>query len=124
MGLLNINNAQSLQQLHRHWVEEALQRDQLRNPTWSESIAVGSEAFVEYTKKQLKSRANHHKCQPVTDGYQLKEPGVTYQVHLASDKAQLRMENSYLWDNNLMNTIRWLGPTPTTPQRPPNDPLL
>ena len=79
MELLNINYYPSFQKLHRQWVEEELQRDQLqRDPSWSESIAVGSEMFVEKTKERLRSRASNRKCQPVGDRYHLKEPDVFY----------------------------------------------
>jgi len=107
LGLLNIEQYHLLQQLHRQWIEEALQRDRLqRIPSWSESIAVGSETFVEKTKEQLKSSAYHLKCKLVDDKYLLKEPEVTYHVHLPPEKAQLRLENGYFWEDNVLNTIR------------------
>jgi len=62
--------------------------------------------FVEKTKERLRSRASNRKCQPVGDRYHLKEPDVFYQVHFAPEKAQLRLENSYFWEDNTLNTIR------------------
>lgn len=105
--LLNIDQYQSLQQLHRQWVEEELQRDRLqRIPSWSESVAVGSETFVEQTKEQLKSSAYHLNCKPSDDKYILKEPQATYQTHLPSEMGQLRLGNSYFWRENTLNTTR------------------
>ncbi|NOZ51835.1 MAG: hypothetical protein GXP08_01640 [Gammaproteobacteria bacterium] len=105
LELLNIDQYQSLQQLHRQWVEEELQRDRLqRVPTWSESIAVGSEAFVEQTKEQLKSSAYHLKSKFVDGRYILKEPETIYQVYLPSKKGRLRLENSYFWRDSTLNT--------------------
>ena len=105
LELLNIDHYQSFQQLHRQWVEEELQRDQLqRDPSWSESIAVGSEAFVKKTKELLRSRAHSRKCQPIGDRYHLKEPEIVYQVHLGPEKLQLRLDNSYFWEDNVGNT--------------------
>jgi len=107
LALLNIDQYQSLQQLHRQWVEEELQYDRLqRIPSWSESVAIGSETFVEQTKEQLKSSAYHLKCKSDDDRYILKEPRATYQIHLPSEKGQLRLENSYFWQVNTLNTTR------------------
>ena len=107
MELFDVNHSQSFQQLHRQWIDEALQHDRLRRePCWSESIAVGSEAFVEKTKEQLRSRAYSRECQPVGDKYQLKEPAVNYQVHFAPEKGQLRPENQCYWEDSVLNTDR------------------
>ena len=87
MKLFNVNHSQSFQQCHRQWIEEALEHDRLRRePCWSESIAVGSEVFVEKTKEQLRSRAYRGECQPVGDSFQLKEPEVIYHAHLAFEQ--------------------------------------
>jgi len=105
LELLNIDHYQTFQQLHRQWIEEELQHDQLhRDPSWSESIAVGSEAFVKKTKELLRSRAHSRKCQPIGDRYHLKEPEIVYQVHLGPEKPQLRLDNRYFWEDNVGNT--------------------
>ena len=107
MELLNIGDLHSLQQLHQQLVEEELLRDCLqRDPAWSEAIAVGSETFIEKTKEQLKSRASHLNCLSIRDRFILKEPETIYQVHLNPEKAQLRVDNCYYWDDNTLNSIR------------------
>ncbi len=107
MELLDVNHSRSFQQLHHQWIDEALQHDRLRRePCWSESIAVGSEVFVEKTKEQLKLRAYCRECQSVGDKYQLKEPVVIYQAHFSPEKGQLRPENQCLWEDRVLNTDR------------------
>ena len=58
MELLNIKNMEELKQSYREWVEEELvKEDRGRQPRWTESVAVGSERFVENTKEKLGTRA-------------------------------------------------------------------
>ncbi len=93
---MNIDDLHSLQQLHQQLVDEELLRDCLqRDPAWSEAIAVGSETFIEKIKEQLMSRASHLNCLFIRDKFLLKEPETIYQVHLSSEKAQLRGDNCY-----------------------------
>jgi hypothetical protein len=54
MELLGINNLAQLQLEHRRWVEAELKKDSaLRKPISSESLAVGSQEYVEGVKKVL-----------------------------------------------------------------------
>lgn len=50
----------NLQKLHRRWVEEEIHcGSQEREPLWTESLAVGTESYVETVKSQLGSRARY-----------------------------------------------------------------
>ena len=64
-GLCGFNEITEFQKAHREWVENALSGDTVdtvaRDDRWSESIAVGSESFVEQVKVELGFRA-----QPIT----------------------------------------------------------
>lgn len=64
-----------LKKTYRGWVEEALgkQGDQ-RQPRWTESIAVGSENFVRYTKEKLGIKAVGREVIGANGSYVLQEP--------------------------------------------------
>jgi REP element-mobilizing transposase RayT len=56
--LLGIKSIDKLKEIYWGWVEEALEKQaRQRQPRWTESIAVGSEAFVRDTKEKLGIRA-------------------------------------------------------------------
>jgi len=67
-----------------------------RQPMWSESIAVGDEAYVVETKRRLLSMGRGRKALPFKDAYVLREPHLSYDVH----NNILKMENTIYWDNN------------------------
>ena len=66
---------EEFQKAHREWVEAGSSGDiARRDDRWSESIAVGSEGFVEQVKNELGSKAQHREVL-VADGlYTLREP--------------------------------------------------
>lgn len=56
--LTNLRNPEALQAAHCSWVGHGLREDKhQRQPCWTESVAVGSEAFVTQVKAQLGARA-------------------------------------------------------------------
>lgn len=66
---------------HRNWVEAYLEDgDCVREDRWTQSIAVGSQGFVEKTKRELGIRAKGRKVVEADPGYQLREPQVCYQA--------------------------------------------
>ena len=70
---------ENFQKAHREWVEAGLSGDIAgRDDRWSESLAVGSEGFVEQVKNDLGLRAQHRQVL-VADGlYTLREPAPPY----------------------------------------------
>ncbi len=59
---------------HHHWVEEQLQEDGLRRKElWRESIAMGSEGFVDKIQQQLGVRAVGRSVVVEDEGCTLKE---------------------------------------------------
>ncbi len=57
MGLLGFENYADLKEAHFKWVESKLQADSSEAESkWTQSIAVGSEMFIEKIKKALGSR--------------------------------------------------------------------
>ncbi len=72
--------------VHRQWVDAALAGTRAspsgREPWWSESLAVGSEAFVEAVRTELGVKAYARSVAAVGDIYRLKEPSGSYNAHL------------------------------------------
>jgi putative transposase len=57
----------ALQKAHQQWVADALKTNQVhREPLWTESVAVGSESYIELMKSQLGFRAYHRKVKQQT----------------------------------------------------------
>jgi hypothetical protein len=72
--------------------EESLNEDKgLRDGTWTESFAVGSEAFVTATKGEGRSVMGG-------DGsFELRESPAAYRIILGHENGALRPENEYFW---------------------------
>lgn len=78
--LCGLDSLDDLPATHSRWVTEALgdDRRRRRDPEWSESIAVGNEAYVKALKKQLASRATGRRCLQLAFGHQLREDSGLY----------------------------------------------
>ena len=75
-----------------------------RDDRWSESIAVGSEGFVEQVKSESGFRAQHREVL-VADGlYALREPTSPYGDHFGRENEALRPNNTVPWQTNLEPT--------------------
>ena len=97
--LLGLNSAAELKEMHGNWVEDSLRVDkQLRESKWSQSVAVGSKAFVEKIKNELGMRAVHRKTNKVDESFELREKQVPYSANFSPKNVQLSKENSYFWD--------------------------
>jgi putative transposase len=89
------------QRAHRQWIEEALLgKAEVRNDRWSETIAVGSLAFVETVKNELGSQATHRAVEHIDGAYTLREQAEAYDGNLHSEIEPLRLENTVLWDDS------------------------
>jgi putative transposase len=102
MVLLQVRDMVELQVLCRKRAEEALACQRLvRESKWTESIAVGSEGFVEATKKKLGLRGKGRRVVGYEGSYHLREPEVAYTCDFTPENDVLRHENTYFWDNIL-----------------------
>ncbi|MDH5800954.1 MAG: transposase [Gammaproteobacteria bacterium] len=107
MKLCCFNDLSAFQLSHKNWVEETLKEDKLKRVAmWSESIAVGSKAFVENTQNALGILAKGRHCETDGDSFHLKEERVLY--HFYPEKGQLNLENGLFWDDKQLES---LGPT-------------
>ena len=85
MKLGGFQDMKSLQQAHQKWISTHIkQRHYERQSLWSDSVAVGSERYVENIQAALGTRAKGRKCQSENDHYILKEPEAAYGVRFTS----------------------------------------
>lgn len=83
ISLFNSKGLAEFQQQHRYWVEEVLSAETgLREPQWSEGVAIGSEEYIDAIKSQLTVRARcRHKDREKND-FVLHEETRAYNAHL------------------------------------------
>ena len=78
MELLNIQKGEELKKSHNDWIEEALRSGRhVRESKWVQSVAVGSEEFVEMTKERLSFKVKGRRVSRSDEDYQLREQHVS-----------------------------------------------
>jgi hypothetical protein len=99
METLDIGTMEKLQESYSRWVEEALtMQGEGRQPKWTKSIAVGSEAFVKNIKTDLGFKAIGREVTGENGTYEIRERDVPYNSDIAGKNSGLRPENTYYWD--------------------------
>jgi len=100
MDLFGIRSMAELKETHRGWVEEALEKQSYgeRQPRWTDSIAVGSEAFVRDMKERLGTKAMWREIVGENGAYELREAETCYEADFGPKKGVLRQENAFFWD--------------------------
>ena len=79
MELLDINNLTQLQSAHQEWVEAELKKDSaVRKKLWSESVAVGSQTYVQGVKEALGVSAKARQIEVQEGLYRMREPRGSY----------------------------------------------
>ncbi len=97
--LLRIDSRDDLRRHHKSWVEKSLRSaNHVRESKWTESIAVGSRAFVERTREQLGVRARSRSVVAKEGAYELREPETSYNAHSEGKNSTLSSENTCYWD--------------------------
>ena len=80
-------------------MEESLARQGAkRESRWTESIAVGSKAFVEKTKEELGTKAIGREVIGENGTYELRDPEIPYGFNFTDENVGLRPENMYFWN--------------------------
>jgi putative transposase len=99
MDLLGIGEMEKLKESYKEWVEVVLaEKGQRRQPGWTESIAVGSQGFVERIKAVLGIKAIGREVMGGDGVYELREPEIPYGVNFTNENGDLRPKNTYFWD--------------------------
>ena len=84
---------------YRGWVDEALKRVKYhREPKWTESIAVGSESFVNEAKKFLGAEGKGRKVREREGVFELREDKISYSGILGHENEALSPQNCYYWE--------------------------
>jgi putative transposase len=77
--LLNVDTYEQFAQTHKQWVGNKLTNKQTRQEQFTQSVAVGSEAFIAGVQKALGIRAKGRNIASAPNGaYQLPEPICEY----------------------------------------------
>ena len=93
---------EQLRSSHKGWVEDYLgDGRQGREEEWTDSIAVGTQPFVEKVKAVLGFRAKGRKIMRIGEGYQVREGPGPYTAFFSAEKEDIGLENTYSWNSNL-----------------------
>ena len=94
--LSGFDNYDRFRDTHKELVEELLKDGtDSRQSEWTESIAVGSESFIEEIKGKLNVRAKGRKAIDAGTTFQLREPVSLYKTVLGIKKEDIGHENTY-----------------------------
>jgi len=97
--LCGFADPRDFQTAHRQWVEQGLENGLLmRDDRWSESIAVGSLAFIDQVKNELGFKADHRDVIESDGSYVLREPAEAYALKFAGGNEALRSQNTFFWN--------------------------
>ena len=93
-GLLGFNSYEQMKDAHLKWIDIATRETtNAREKKWSQSIAVGSEAYIEKIREALGFRARGRKIRQTGDSFELRE---TLTPYGSSDSYEV--DNTVLWD--------------------------
>ncbi len=88
----------TFQAAHRKWVDESLiSRENKRESQWTDSIAIGSNKFVNKIFSQLGARAKGHRILEVGQAFQIREELEPYNALFDSKKCNIDHENTHDW---------------------------
>lgn len=97
--LLDFESYDVLKAFHRDLIEGSIETvNNVRDSKWTQSIAVGSNKFIEQTKADLGIRAKGRRVRGHKDVYELREPRVPYGDDFDLKKGDLMLENTYFWN--------------------------
>ena len=87
---------------YRGWVEESVKgKEYFRDSKWTESVAVGSGAFVSATKEKLGIKGKGREVIEKDGSYELRESAERYKVILGHESEAVRLQNTYFWNDNV-----------------------
>ena len=91
-----MKDIEDLQAWCKKRVDEAIVGiNQTRDSKWTESIAVGSEGFIEATKRLLGIKAKGRTIIGSEKGYELRELAASYGGNFTPENGHLSLQNSY-----------------------------
>jgi REP element-mobilizing transposase RayT len=104
-ALCGFSTVADLQAGHHQWVDAGLRMGAMaRDDRWSESVAVGSEQFVEQIKTELGSAVGRRQIAAENKTYTLREASPPYNNLFGGNNGAIRQNNAYVWDATLDST--------------------
>jgi putative transposase len=70
----------------------------VKDPLWTESIAVGSKGFIEEIKEKMEAKAKGRQVHGRDENYIHREPENSYPTHFDHERYHLRPENTLFLD--------------------------
>ena len=99
MDLTGVKSQQDFKELHRSWIDEGVAKgNPFRDDRWTESLAVGGEAFVKEIQEALGVRASGRSVISVGEQQQLRDLQQPYNVHFDPEKARLSQNIGLKWN--------------------------
>jgi len=100
--LLRFHSVSELPKKHRQWIDEALHENApAREAKWSQSIAVGSQSFVNRFVETVNPEISKGKTAIVDESFVVREPLPAYSAHSDSKMGLVSFENTLPWDLSL-----------------------
>ena len=103
-ALCGFANVEDFQRAHRQWVAQALTGEDKRDERWSEAIAVGSQAFIEKVRLEIRITARYRRVDEANGTYALREPRGAYNASFDAENNTLRPDNTFHWTENRAST--------------------
>jgi putative transposase len=101
-GLLGFQSMHDCAEAYRGWIDESVKKVRhFRDGKWTESVAVGSRAFVTETKERLGVRAKGRKLVGTGECCELKESPAPYKGISGHENEAIRLQNEYYWENSV-----------------------
>ncbi|MDQ6975058.1 MAG: hypothetical protein Q9M22_00675 [Mariprofundaceae bacterium] len=94
-SLCGVRSEDRLRELHLEWNGGELRQEPARQGKWTESIAIGSESYIEQVKEQLALLKQVTQDKETT---MIQEPCSAYNAHFDTKMGLLSPENSIFFD--------------------------
>ncbi len=100
-GLISVDNINELKKHLGDMIQESLEREiNTRESKWTESVAIGSKAFVEETREHLGVRCKGRNIIVQDDNFTLQEAHEPYNCSFSNTDNTLKSNNTYTWNNS------------------------
>ena len=99
---MGFTSVPAFQEQHRQWIDEALNDIRMAcEAKWSQSIAVGSETFVEQFAAAIDPEISKGKTTDIGDSFVVREASVAYNAHSDGKMGPLSPQNTLPWEVSL-----------------------
>jgi len=106
LDLCGFRDDGQLREAYREWVEQAVREgESKRQPDWTESVAIGSAAFVRQIQQDAGEKLAGRKVIQAEDSFLLREPEVAYGDPFEAEKTTVSTDNMVYFDINAEKSI-------------------